>query len=48
MMASQNSKDKGRLTVKWEVLENTLGYKAIKFINKIVIKIEVISDFLAL
>lgn len=35
-MASHLTKDKGRVTTRCEVTENTCGYKAVKFINKIV------------
>jgi hypothetical protein len=49
-MDSQNSNDKGRVTVKWEVGENTWGYKAKKFsikidVNAVIIKISVLFSF---
>jgi hypothetical protein len=35
IIPNQNVSDRGRVTVRWEVTENTCGYKARKFISKI-------------
>ena len=38
MIPNQNDKDRGRVTVKCEVTENTCGYRAKKFISRIIRK----------
>jgi hypothetical protein len=35
IIPNQNVNDKGRVTVRWEVIENTCGYSARKFISRI-------------
>jgi hypothetical protein len=43
IIASQNTKERGRVTARWEVKEKSWGYKAAKFINRIEKKMVIIK-----
>jgi hypothetical protein len=50
MMANHTERAKGRLTDRWAVLENTWGYRAIKFSGRIVTinRIRILCDLFEL